>query len=199
MSTGQKFPDFQIAGVKDDKIVSLKLSDFKGKYLVMLFYPLDFSFVCPTEILAFNDKYEEFKERNCEVIVISGDSVYSHLSWQRIDRNAGGIGKLKVHHGSDFSHELIKKLGIYYEGKSDEDATGSCYRALYIINGDGIIQQTIINDFGIGRSVEECLRCLDAIEFVRKTGNVCQANWKKGDHGLQASAEGIKKFIVDLK
>lgn len=195
---GQKFPEFNLPAVINKKISSTKLNDFKGKYLVMLFYPLDFTFVCPTEILAFNDAIDQFKERNAEVIVLSGDSVYSHLAWQNVERKSGGIGELKVVHASDYTHELVKKLGIYHEVSSDKDNNGACYRALYIINPEGIISQIIINDFGIGRSVEECLRCIDAIEFVAKTGNVCQANWKKGDKGLSATSEGIKKFIVDL-
>lgn len=164
----------------------------------MLFYPLDYTFVCPTEILAFNDAYDKFAERKAEVIAISGDSVYSHLAWQGVPRSSGGIGPLKCPHVSDYTHELVKKLGIYHEGKTSDDNNGACYRALYIINHEGVIAQTIINDFGIGRSVDECLRCLDAYEFVRTTGNVCQANWKKGDKGIQATSEGIKKFIVDL-
>lgn len=163
-----------------------------------MFYPNDFSFVCPTEIIMFDNKYEEFKSRNAELIVISGDSVYSHLKWQETSRSEGGIGNLHCVHAADFSHDLIKKLGIYYMKNEVDNSNGGCYRALYIVDPDGKICQTIVNDTTIGRSVDECLRTLDALIYVKKTGNVCQANWKKGDEGLQASSEGIKKFLINL-
>lgn len=156
--------------------------------LVFLFYPNDFSFVCPTEILAFNEKYEEFKSRDTELIVISGDSVYSHLKWQQLTRSEGGIGKLNCIHASDFTHDLIKTLGIYYMNEEDkaDKTNGGCYRALFIVDNEGKIYQSLINHTSIGRSVDECIRTLDALQYVKKTGNVCQAMWKKGDEGIKS-------------
>lgn len=147
--------------------------------------------------MQFHDAYAGFKSRNAELVVISGDSVFSHFAWQEVPRNKGGIGVLECPHVSDYAHTLTKALGIYNETDSSADNNGTCYRGLYVVNPEGIISHITVNDYAIGRDVDECFRVIDAIEHVKKTGNVCQAGWKKGDKGVSASNEGIKKFIID--
>lgn len=141
--------------------------------------------------MAFNKRYEDFKNRNTEVIAISGDSVFCHMKWQQLPHADGGIGKLDIIHGADFTHDLIKTLGIYYMNDEEpaDNTNGGCYRAMYIVDPDGKIVQSLVNDNNLERSVEECLRNLDVLQEVKKTGNTCKANTKFGDATTKAVSD----------
>ncbi|RZF38458.1 hypothetical protein LSTR_LSTR011948 [Laodelphax striatellus] len=164
-------PDFHGTAVVNSDFKEIQLSDFKGKYLVLFFYPLDFTFVCPTEIIAFSDRIDEFKKLNTEVIGVSCDSHFSHLAWINTPRKDGGLGGLKYPLLADFSKEISKKYGILIEGD------GIPLRGLFIIDPEGKIRQITVNDLPVGRSVEEVLRLIKAFQFVEKHGEVCPANW----------------------
>ncbi|MCX7799261.1 MAG: peroxiredoxin [Fimbriimonadales bacterium] len=169
---GQPAPDFTMPSTLDierlDKTVSL--SDYRGKWLVLFFYPLDFTFVCPTEITALSDRYEEFQALNCEVLGVSTDSVYSHRAWLRTPRSQNGIEGTKFPLASDMTHEVSASYGVLVEDK------GIALRGLFIIDPDGILQYAVINNLNVGRSVDETLRVLEALQ----SGGLCGADWKPG-------------------
>jgi alkyl hydroperoxide reductase subunit AhpC len=171
-------PDFTAAAVingaitPDDK--PFKLSSTRGKYVVLFFYPLDFTFVCPTEIIAFSDRIEDFKKRNCEVIGVSVDSAFTHLAWINTPRKEGGLGELKYPLVADLTKKISADYGVLLEG-------GISLRGLFIIDQKGIIHAITIHNLPLGRSVDEALRVLDALQYYEKHGEVCPANWKPGD------------------
>ncbi|XP_022190371.2 peroxiredoxin-2 [Nilaparvata lugens] len=164
-------PDFQGTAVVNSDFKEIQLSDFKGKYLVLFFYPLDFTFVCPTEIIAFSDRIDEFKQLNAEVIGVSCDSHFSHLAWINTPRKDGGLGGLKYPLLADFSKEISKNYGVLIDGD------GIPLRGLFIIDPESKIRQITVNDLPVGRSVDEVLRLIKAFQFVEKHGEVCPANW----------------------
>jgi peroxiredoxin 2/4 len=174
LQVGKKAPDFDMPSTKDLKGLkeNTKLSDFKGKWLVMFFYPLDFTFVCPTEIKAFSEKIEEFKKAGAEIIGVSTDSVYSHRAWIQ-DKN--GLGEIKYPLASDITKDVSRDYGVLIEDK------GIALRGLFIIDPDGILQYQVVHALNIGRSVEETLRVLEAL----KQGGLCGADWKPGQKTLQ--------------
>uniref|UniRef100_A0A803TM09 thioredoxin-dependent peroxiredoxin n=1 Tax=Anolis carolinensis TaxID=28377 RepID=A0A803TM09_ANOCA len=161
---GKSVPDFQATAVVDGAIKELKMSDYKGKYVVFFFYPLDFTFVCPTEIIAFSDRVEEFRKINCEVIAASVDSQFTHLAWINTARKDGGLGSMNIPLVSDVSHNISKTFGVL---KEDE---GIAYRGLFIIDAKGIVRQITINDLPVGRSVDEALRLVQAFQFTDQHG-----------------------------
>src|SRR6478672_2686828 len=167
-------PDFTADAVVNEEFKTVKLADYRGKYVVLFFYPLDFTFVCPTEIIAFSDRIEEFKKRNCEVIGVSVDSAYSHLAWVETPRNKGGLGGLKYPLVADLTKKISADYGVLLEG-------GISLRGLFIIDQKGIVRAITIHDLPLGRSVDEALRVLDALQHYEKHGEVCPANWKPGD------------------
>jgi len=164
-------PNFQGTAVINGDFKTIQLSDYKGKYLVLFFYPLDFTFVCPTEIIAFSDRIDEFKAINTEVVGVSVDSEFSHLAWTNTDRKNGGLGQLKYPLLSD----LTKQIAIDYDVLLKE--AGVALRGLFIIDPEGVVRQKTINDLPVGRSVDETLRLLKAFQYVEKHGEVCPANW----------------------
>lgn len=172
-------PLFEAQCVKDGQFETFKLSDYKGKYLVLFFYPLDFTFVCPTEIIAFSDRVEEFKAIECEVAACSTDSIYSHLAWVNTPRKQGGLGNMNIPLIADKTSEISKKYGCL---KDDE---GIAFRGLYIIDDKGILRQITINDLPVGRSVDETLRLVQAFQFTDKHGEVCPAGWKPGKQTMK--------------
>ena len=178
LQVGKKAPDFDMPSTKDMKTLkeNVRLSDYKGKFLVMFFYPLDFTFVCPTEIKAFNDKVEEFKKTGAEVLAVSTDSVYSHRAWINTTEDKGGLGSLNYPLASDITKDVSRDYGVLIKDK------GIALRGLFIIDPDGILQYQVVHSLNIGRSVEETLRVLEAL----KAGGLCQANWKPGQKQLQA-------------
>lgn len=156
----------------------VKLTDYKGKYLVFFFYPLDFTLVCPTEVIAFSDRYEEFKKLNCEVVACSVDSHYSHLAWTQQPRNKGGLGQMKIPIVADLTKNISRDYGVLLE-----DA-GISLRGLFIIDDKGILRQITVNDLPVGRDVDETLRLVQAYQFVDKHGEVCPAGWKPGTDSI---------------
>jgi len=176
IQVGQLAPDFEAVAVFDQEFAKVKLSDYLNKkYVVLFFYPLDFTFVCPTEITAFSDSFEKFSELNTEVLGVSVDSEYSHLAWLQTERDAGGLGDLKYPLVSD----LKKEISSSYNVLTDE---GIALRGLFIIDKEGVIQHATINNLAFGRSVDETLRVLQAIQYVQTNPEeVCPANWKPGD------------------
>lgn len=186
---GQKAPDFELQAVVGGGFKTVKLSDYKGKYVVLFFYPLDYTFVCPTEITAFADAHGEFKKLGAEVLAASVDSQFVHLAWQQTPRKEGGLGMLPFPHLADLNKTLSRDYDVLLEG-------GMALRGLFIIDDEGVIQHATVNNLGIGRSVDETLRTLQAIQTVKRTGEVCPANWKPGDDTMKADPSGSKAYFA---
>ncbi|KAI4459172.1 thioredoxin peroxidase [Holotrichia oblita] len=167
-------PYWESTAVVNGEFKTLKSTDFLGKYLVFFFYPLDFTFVCPTEILAFSDRIEEFNEINTSVVACSVDSHFTHFAWINTPRKEGGLGKIHIPLLSDLSHKISKDYGVYL------DDVGHALRGLFIISPKGILRQITMNDLPVGRSVDETLRLVQAFQFTDENGEVCPAGWKPG-------------------
>ncbi|CAJ1020235.1 AhpC/TSA family/Redoxin/C-terminal domain of 1-Cys peroxiredoxin, putative [Leishmania lindenbergi] len=161
----------------------ISLASYKGKWVVLFFYPLDFTFVCPTEIIQFSENIKRFNELGCEVMSCSMDSEYAHLQWTLQERKKGGLGPMEIPMLADKTKCICRAYGVLDEKK------GVAYRGLFIIDPKGILRQIIVNDMPVGRNVEEVMRLLEALQFVEKHGEVCPANWKKGDPGLKTGAK----------
>jgi peroxiredoxin (alkyl hydroperoxide reductase subunit C) len=175
---GQPAPDFVMGSTKNIQTLNenVKLSDYKGKWLVLLFYPLDFTFVCPTELTAFSDRYDDFQGINAEVIGISTDSVYSHRAWLQTPRDKGGVAELKYPLAADSTKKVSSDYGVLLEDK------GIALRGLFVIDPEGVLRYKVVHDLNIGRSAEETLRVIQALQ----TGGLCQAEWKPGQKTLNA-------------
>jgi len=183
-------PNFKADAVlPDNSFGTVELASYRGKYLYLLFYPLDFTFVCPSEILAFNKKLNEFKSRNCEVLAISVDSKFTHLAWKNTPIDNGGIGNVQFPMVSDLNKEIIRSYGIEHPGSI-------ALRGLFLIDPKGVVRHCVINDLPLGRSVDEALRMLDALQFTDTHGEVCPANWKKGDEAMKPTAEGVASYLA---
>jgi len=183
-------PDFTAKAVLADGSVNenFKLSDFKGQNVVLYFYPLDFTFVCPSEILAFNKKVGEFKEKNTQLIGVSVDSHFSHMAWRKTAINDGGIGEIDYPLVADMSKNIARDYGVLF---GDEVAL----RGLFLIDKNGVVQHSTINNLPLGRNVDEALRMVDALQFHEEVGEVCPANWKKGDEGMKPNADGVAAYL----
>ncbi|MGR3973628.1 MAG: peroxiredoxin [Candidatus Rhabdochlamydia sp.] len=187
---GKKAPHVTaIAAQGQRTIENFSLEQYVGSYTVLFFYPLDFTFVCPTELHAFEQMVTQFQQRNAHVIGCSVDSVYSHLAWLATPQEKGGIQGVSYPLISDLNKEIAKQFQVL----GDE---GVAYRALFIMDKEGIIRHQLINDLPIGRSVDEVLRVLDALIFIEKEGQVCPANWKKGDRMMTPSQEGVESYFT---
>jgi peroxiredoxin (alkyl hydroperoxide reductase subunit C) len=186
---GQKAPDFTLDAVVNGDFAQVKLSDFKGKYVVLFFYPLDYTFVCPTEITAFADRYEAFKKLGAEVLAASVDSKFVHLAWQKTPRKQGGLGAVPFPHLSDLNKSLARDYGVLLE------PAGVALRGLFVIDEEGVVQHATVNHLGVGRNVEETLRTLQAIQIVKKTGEVCPANWKPGGETMKGDVKGALEYF----
>jgi peroxiredoxin (alkyl hydroperoxide reductase subunit C) len=185
-------PDFTAQAVMPDgSIKEMKLSDYKGRYIVLFFYPLDFTFVCPTEILAISHRIEEFRERGAEVIGVSVDSPYSHIAWRNTPRKKGGIGDIAYPLVSDLDKSISAKYGVLLE------KPGIALRGLFIIDRQLKLRHITINDLPLGRNVDEVLRVLDALQFSEKHGEVCPANWKRGEEGMKPDQEGLEAYASE--
>jgi alkyl hydroperoxide reductase subunit AhpC len=171
---GKPAPEFAGTAVVDGAFQDIKLSDYLGKYVVLFFYPLDFTFVCPTEIIAFSDRAGEFAKINTQVIAASTDSHFSHLAWTNLSRKEGGLGKMNIPLLADKNARISRSYGVY------RDDDGVTLRGLYIIDDKGILRQITMNDLPVGRSVDETLRLVQAFKFTDEHGDVCPANWKPG-------------------
>lgn len=186
---GNQAPDFSAISVHEQEFKQLNLSDYLGKYIILLFYPLDFTFVCPTELTAFSDTYSEFKDLNTEILGISVDSEYCHLAWMQMDRESGGLGDLKYPLISD----LTKQISSSYNVLTEE---GKSLRGLFIIDQVGIIQHSLVNNLDFGRSVNEALRTLRAIQYVQNNPDeVCPANWQPGDSTIKNNPIKSKEYF----
>jgi alkyl hydroperoxide reductase subunit AhpC len=174
--------------VVGEEFKQIKLSDYRGKYVVLYFYPLDFTYVCPTEIVAFSDRIEEFQRRNCQVLACSVDSHYTHLAWKKTPREQGGLGPIDYPILSDLSKSISRDYGVLLPG-------GVALRGLFLIDKEGIIRSVIINDLPIGRSVDEVLRTLDALQFFEKNGEVCPANWKPGAATIKPNPKESRQYF----
>ncbi|HNZ47541.1 MAG TPA: peroxiredoxin [Candidatus Hydrogenedentes bacterium] len=183
-------PDFTATAVMPDNTFNEKfrLANYLGKYVVLFFYPLDFTFVCPSEIIAFDKKLKEFKERNCEVIGVSVDSHYSHWAWKNTPVDKGGIGNIQYPLVSDLTKQIARDYGVLF----DESVA---LRGLFLIDKEGIVRHALINDLPLGRSVDEAIRVLDALQFHEENGEVCPANWRKGEEGMKATADGVASYL----
>jgi alkyl hydroperoxide reductase subunit AhpC len=184
----KRAPEFNAVAVQDQKTIKVNLDQFKGKYLIMLFYPFDFTFVCPTELIAFSERLQEFKELNTEILGVSTDSHFSHMAWLKTPRNEGGIQNLSYPLISDFSKSISKDYGFLVEDDKDE-LDGAALRGLALIDGTGIVKHIQINDEGVGRSVDEALRLVQAFRFTEEHGEVCPANWKPGKKAMKPTQE----------
>uniref|UniRef100_A0A7S4G8K7 thioredoxin-dependent peroxiredoxin n=1 Tax=Eutreptiella gymnastica TaxID=73025 RepID=A0A7S4G8K7_9EUGL len=182
-------PDFTATAVVDGEFKEVKLSDYKGKYVVLFFYPLDFTFVCPTEIIAFNDAAAKFKEVNCELIAVSVDSQFSHLAWVNTPRSKGGLGHMEIPLVADLNKQISEDYGVLIDG------AGIALRGLFIIDGEGNIRMMQINDLPVGRSVEETLRLVNAFQFTDKHGEVCPADWTPGSASMKADPKGSQEYF----
>jgi peroxiredoxin (alkyl hydroperoxide reductase subunit C) len=190
LRVGQSAPDFTATAVVDQEFKTIKLSDYRGKYVVLFFYPLDFTFVCPTEITAFSDRYDEFKQIGTEVLGVSVDSEFSHLAWIQADRKSGGVGDLNYPLVSD----LKKEISTAYNVLTDD---GVALRGLFLIDKDGVIQHSTINNLAFGRSVDETLRTLQAIQYVQShPDEVCPAGWKPGDATMNPDPKKSKEYFA---
>jgi peroxiredoxin (alkyl hydroperoxide reductase subunit C) len=187
---GKKAPYFEAEAALGADFKNITLNDFKGKHLCLFFYPLDFTFVCPTELHAFSDKLEEFKKRNCEVVAASIDSKFSHNAWLRLPRAQGGIEGVKYPILADIHKTISRSYGTLFED------SGIAFRGLFLINRDQIVQHVTINNLPLGRNVDEVLRTLDAIQYHEEHGEVCPANWKKGEGGMKATGDGLKTWFA---
>lgn len=189
---GQPAPDFTAQAVMpDNTFTDYTLSSLKGQYAILFFYPLDFTFVCPTEIIAFDKKLAEFKMRDCEVVGVSVDSHFSHLAWKNTELAEGGIGNIQYPLVSDLSHSISKTYGVY----SEEDSVA--FRGLFLIDREGIVRHALVNDLPLGRSINEALRTLDALRFVDQNGDqVCPANWREGEESMAPTASGVSEYLA---
>ncbi|KFD50856.1 hypothetical protein M513_08294 [Trichuris suis] len=182
-------PNFKGQAVIGGAFKEIKLSDYKGKWLILFFYPLDFTFVCPTEIIAFSERSAEFKAINCELIACSTDSHFSHLGWIRTARKEGGLGEMKIPVMSDFGKTIARDYGVLLE------KDGIALRGLFVIDPKGIVRHVCVNDLPVGRSVDEALRVVMAFQFVEKHGEVCPANWKPDSPTIKANPTEAKEYF----
>ncbi|CAN5673983.1 peroxiredoxin [soil metagenome] len=191
LRVGQSAPDFTATAVVDQEFKTIKLSDYRGKYVVLFFYPLDFTFVCPTEITAFSDGYSDFSDIDTEILGVSVDSEFSHLAWIQSDRKSGGVGDLDYPLVSDIRKEISAAYNVL------DPEVGVALRGLFIIDKDGIIQHATINNLAFGRSVDETLRVLQAIQHVQShPDEVCPAGWQPGDKTMNPDPAKSKEFFA---
>lgn len=187
---GKAAPDFTAVAVHgNNEIKPLKMSDYKGKYVVLFFYPLDFTFVCPSELIAFDHRLKEFEARNVQVIGCSIDSMFTHLAWKNTTVDKGGIGQVGYPLVADMNHAICKAYDV-------ENADGLALRGSFLIDKSGVVQHQVINNLPLGRDIDEMLRVIDALQFTEEHGEVCPAGWKKGKAGMGASPEGVAKYLA---
>jgi peroxiredoxin (alkyl hydroperoxide reductase subunit C) len=188
---GKTAPDFTATAVLgNNEIKDITFSAVtKGKYAVVFFYPLDFTFVCPSELIAFDHRLEEFKKRNVEVISVSIDSQFTHLAWKNTPVDKGGIGKVGYTMVADVKHEIAKAYDV-------ESAGGVAYRGSFLIDKAGVVRHQVVNDLPLGRNIDEMIRMVDALQFTEEHGEVCPAGWNKGKAGMNASPDGVAKYLA---
>jgi len=183
-------PDFAAQAVMPDgSFAELRLSSYRGKYVVLFFYPLDFTFVCPSEIIAFDKALAKFKQKNTQVIGVSVDSHFTHWAWRNTPRDQGGIGPIQYPLVADLTKSIARDYSVLLEG-------GVALRGLFLLDKEGIIRHAVINDLPLGRSVDEALRVLDALQFTEKHGEGCPANWHAGEEAMKPTAAGVAEYLA---
>ena len=190
---GKKAPSFAVPAVLSDGsiVVDFSLdSAIKGKYGLLFFYPLDFTFVCPSELIALDHRVAQFKEKGVEVIGISVDSHYTHNAWRNTPVNEGGIGPVGYTLAADISHQIARDYDV-------ESAGGVAFRGAFLIDRDGMVRAQIVNDLPLGRNIDELLRLVDALQFHEEHGEVCPAGWSKGDSGMRADTRGVAEYLAE--
>ncbi|RUO46159.1 MULTISPECIES: peroxiredoxin [Pseudidiomarina] len=189
---GRKAPNFTAAAVlgTGEIVEDFNLHEqIKGKKAVVFFYPLDFTFVCPSELIAFDHRLEEFKKRGVEVIGVSIDSQFTHNAWRNTAEADGGIGEVKYPLVADVKHTICKSYDV------EHPEAGVAFRASFLIDEDGVVRHQIVNDLPLGRNIDEMIRLVDALNFHQKHGDVCPAGWKEGDEGMKADAKGVADYL----
>jgi peroxiredoxin (alkyl hydroperoxide reductase subunit C) len=189
---GKKAPNFVATTVMPNNAIrdDFSLESLRGKYVVLFFYPLDFTFVCPTEIIEFNRKLSEFKERGAEVVGVSVDSQFSHLAWKNTPVDNGGIGNVQYPLVSDLSKQISQDYGVLLEGP------GISLRGTFLIDKEGTVKHAVLNDPALGRNISETLRTLDALQHTEKYGEVCPANWQTGDDAMKPTSDGVASYLA---
>lgn len=189
---GRRAPDFSVSAILGDgKVVEqFRLHDaLKDKYGLVFFYPLNFTFVCPSELIALDHRINEFTQRNVEVISVSIDSHFSHMAWRNTPQDKGGIGPVRYTMAADINHNICQIYGV------EHPEAGVALRGAFLIDKTGIIRSQIVNDLPLGRNIDELLRLVDAVQFAEQHGEVCPAGWKKGDKGMIASPDGVAAYL----
>ena len=190
---GKKAPDFTVPAVLGDGSIvdAFSLSEaIRGKYGLLFFYPLDFTFVCPSELIALDHRMDAFRERGVEVVGVSIDSHFTHNAWRNTPVNEGGIGPVKYTLAADMTHEICKAYDVESEG-------GVAFRGAFLIDKDGMVRSQIVNDLPLGRNMDELIRLVDALQFHEEHGEVCPAGWNKGDKGMKASPDGVASYLSE--
>ncbi len=189
---GKQAPDFTAAAVMADGSIneSFSLSDYKGKYVVLFFYPLDFTFVCPSELIAFDHRIKEFESRGVQVVGCSIDSQFTHAAWRNTAVNDGGIGAVAYPLVADVKHEICQAYDVEFA-----DA-GVAFRGSFLIDQEGTVMHQVVNHLPLGRNIDEMLRMIDALQFHEEHGEVCPAGWNKGDKGMVADADGVASYLA---
>ncbi len=187
----QQAPDFEAQAVMPDgSFQKIRLSDYRGKkYVLLFFYPLDFTFVCPTEIIAFSDRIQEFEKRNVQVLGASVDSHYVHLAWRKTPRSCGGIGEVTYPLIADLDKSIARAYDVLLPG-------GVALRGSFLIDKQGIVRHQVVNDLPLGRSIDEALRVIDALQFFEQHGEVCPADWKPGKMAMKADPKESQDFFA---
>lgn len=190
---GKKAPEFTASAVMGNQIVTpFNLKQFRGKYVVFFFYPLDFTFVCPTELHAFQERLEEFEKRGAQVIGCSVDSPYCHLAWLNTPKSKGGILGVSYPLVADVSKKIAQEYGVLIPEQ------GVAYRGLFLLDKEGIVRHQVVNDLPLGRSIEEAIRILDALIYFETHGEVCPANWQNGNKSMKPDREGLEKYFSQV-
>jgi alkyl hydroperoxide reductase subunit AhpC len=189
LQPGQPAPDFAGSAVINGEFKEIKNADYSGKYVVLFFYPSDFTFVCPTEILAFNDRLKEFHDLGAEVIACSCDTKFTHLAWTKVPRKEGGVGQLSLTLLADRTQAIARAYGVLQE------ASGNSFRGLFVIDPKGNLRIIVVHDMPVGRSVDEAIRVVQALQFNEKHGEVCPANWKPGSDTIKANPKDSKEYF----
>lgn len=188
---GKEAPDFTAAAVMPDNSINdhFNLRQYaNGKYIVLFFYPKDFTFVCPTEIIAFNNRLKDFQERNTVVVSVSGDNEFTHLAWKNTPVDKGGVGNLQFPMVADLSHAIARNYDVLY---NEEVAL----RGTFLIDRSFVVRHQVINDLPLGRNIDETVRMVDALQFFEENGEVCPAGWHKGEAGMQATPQGVAQYL----
>jgi peroxiredoxin (alkyl hydroperoxide reductase subunit C) len=182
-------PQFEAEAVMpNNSFEKISLSSYRGKHVLIFFYPLDFTFVCPSEILAFNRQLNDFTAKNCAVLGISVDSIYTHLAWKNTPIDHGGIGPVQFPLVSDISKSISADYGVLLED-------GVSLRGLFLVDKEGVVRHELVNDLPLGRNVDEALRVIDALQFFEKHGDVCPANWKPGEDAMKPTPDGVADYL----